>query len=547
MKRHVLIVVLLLCWNSVALASISTEINRSSIQLGEMFRLVLTIDYPEAGGAPDLSPLQKDFTIVGTERSTAYTIVNGETHSVHQWIVLLMAKTTGTFVVPSIRIGTLESTAGKIEVTAVKVRTTTGDEESSPQGEVMLKTEVDSAKSYINQQLIYTVKLYNSQRLLDAEYQPPRVDDALLIPLGDGHRTQTVLNGHGYTVEEQQYAIFPQKSGDLRIKSPSFKAVVYEAVPRQINVHDKTRVVKVMPIPANHTGQYWLPAKQVALTETYDKPSLTMNQGSALVRTVTLQAAGVPAQLLPPLDFSSRSDFSIYPEKPDLKNTARQQELIGRVDVKVTYILNKDGHITIPALHVSWFNTDTGQEEIASLPERVLDIIATEPPPPKVPTTAVKNAHTATPVLSTGSRPRIKANGFIVWMMIGFGLAILVIGAFGYFCRGSLVKRRVKRLALKTLRDACSSNDPQKTHEALLHWARVQWPEMEFLNLNQLAKMVHDRLLKKQVIILMEALYRQEKHSVWRGDELWRRVSTYKRPGLIKTHKNSGLPPINPT
>ncbi len=73
-----------------------------------------------------------------------------------------------------------------------------------------------------------------------------------------------------------------------------------------------------------------------------------MKEGSTLIRTFTLQAAGIPAQLLPSLQFNSKAQFSSYPEKPELRNMTRQQDVVGRADIKVTYLLNKSGQITIP-------------------------------------------------------------------------------------------------------------------------------------------------------------------------------------------------------
>lgn len=63
----------------------------------------------------------------------------------------------------------------------------------------------------MNQQIIYKVTLYNSKHLLDADYQGPQVENALLIPLGQEKRYQTQKNNINYLVEEQNYAIFPQK------------------------------------------------------------------------------------------------------------------------------------------------------------------------------------------------------------------------------------------------------------------------------------------------------------------------------------------------
>ncbi len=547
--RRYLVIVILMCWHLVAMAAISTEVSRTSVQLGEMFRLVFTLDGPQTGSIPDLTPLQENFTIVGTERSTAYNITNGQTHSVNQWIVLLTPKKTGMLFIPSIQIGQHQTTATSIDVKDVAT-VTLDDEGSAPQQEVMLKTELSQGSVFVNQQLIYTVKLYNSQRLLDAEFIPPSIEDALLIPLGDGARSQIMQNGHGYTVEEQKYAIFPQKSGDLKIVSPTFNAVILDSIPRQINVHAKASSLKVKPIPSSYKGEHWLPARQVALTEIYDDSTLTMKQGSTLVRTITLQAAGIPAELLPPLVFPKSSEYNIYPEKPAVHNTANQQVVIGRADVKVTYLLNKDGRITIPALQVPWFNTDTGSEEMVTLPARTIEVkMVAGAPRQDTPalSSSIKKTQPVLPERPIATvLPRLKLFGSSWWIVIGIGLALMVPFVVWWFLKRLFVKGHGVRAVLKALRRACVENNPGQAQEALLRWARLQWPTIELLNLQQVAKVARDTLLKKQLSLLSQALYSQERNTAWRGGDLWRSVTVYRRTKPAKSYKNSGLPPINP-
>ena len=48
------------------------------------------------------------------------------------------------------------------------------------------------------------------------------------VPFGGERRYQVNKNGRTYAVEEQQFALFPQKSGDLKIKPPVFNALVYD-------------------------------------------------------------------------------------------------------------------------------------------------------------------------------------------------------------------------------------------------------------------------------------------------------------------------------
>lgn len=545
MKRYLLIVILC-CWHMATCAAIHTRIDPSVIRIGDTFRLMITIDAPGPDSVPDLTPLQENFSIVGTERSMAYSFVNGQKQSVNQWIILLSPLKTGTLLVPALQIGQQQSTANSIKVTGDPVATGTlsvPQAGSTPAEEISLKTQVGSGELFINQQLIYTVRLYNSQRLLDAEYQPPRVEDALLVPLGDSRHFETMMNDRNYAVEEQHYAIFPQKSGTLKIIAPSFRALVFDSVPRRVNVKGTTTEITVKPIPSDYKGKYWLPAKQVALTEVYDQTSSTMTQGSTLIRTVTLQAAGVPAQLLPTLEFNSTPQFNCYPEKPELRNTAKQQELIGRADIKTTYLLNKAGQITIPALQVRWFNTETGKAETASLPARTIQITAkgniqpspTQPPPPAV----LPTKHLDKLVIE-------KSNYLAWWIAGGFALAWLVTLGLWWRHKTTATKHKSKRLILKQLRHACHDNYPAQAQTLLLEWAALQWPNNAPLNLQHLAKLVHDSALKKQLTLLSQALYSQEKNRQWQGETLWQNLITYLRKKPTTKSKGNSLPPINP-
>ncbi len=545
MKRFILMVILL-CWHVMCVAAIATQVNRTSVQVGEMFRVMFTLDEPHRRETPDLSPLQQDFTIVGTERSVAYSVVNGQSHSVNQWVLSLTAKRTGKLVIPSIQIGQQQTMATSIDVIATAPMTEEAPDDSAPQPDVMLKTDLSANTAFVNQQLTYTVKLYNSQRLLDAEYIPPHVEDALLIPLGNGVRSQTIMNGQGYTVEEQQYAIFPQKSGELHIVAPTFNAVVVDSMPRRINVHAKAKRVTVKPIPSTYSGKYWFPAKQVSLTEVYDDLSVTLDQGSTLVRTITLQAAGIPAELLPPLTFPSSEEYNAYPEKPALRNTSNQHVVVGRMDIKVTYLLNKSGLVTLPALQVRWFNTDKGHEDVVSLPARALDIKAL----------AGRSSKKATPH-SANIKKKVQASSaesFLstlafremgTWFALILGL-LGVIFLVGWGGRSFFLKGHPLRQALQKLRHACVNNHPLEAQNALLQWARVQWPEARVLNLYQLAKLTRDTPLKKQLSLLSQALYSQESHVSWQGRALWRSVMAFRQARPAKTRKGNGLPPINP-
>ena len=377
MKRYLLILITLFA-PTIASATINIQITPDNARPGETIRLIFTQkNTAQSQGNPDLTPLQKEFTLIGTEHSLSYSAYNGVATSENQWVVLLIPKKTGTLTIPSIKIGHEYSPEKQVTILSSSAKIPVENDSIEPLEEhsaVTLESQVDVEKPLINQQIIYTVKLATNQSLLEAQYQPPHVDNALLIPLGEGRRYQTTTDGQEYNVDEQRYAIFPQKSGPLNIIPPKLSAVIYKTTPERIQAEGKDIQLMVKPAPQTDANNPWLPAKQLSITEQYDSSETTLKQGSTLVRKITVQAMGVPAELLPAMPFPDSPQYSVYPEKPDTRNVLRHQELVGTTTVAVTYILNQVGDITLPSIKLPWYNTQTGHNELASLPNHELKI-----------------------------------------------------------------------------------------------------------------------------------------------------------------------------
>lgn len=562
MNKLIMAIALSVC-TLVAQADVQVQIDPSPVTVDATFQLTLTQAGSQAAGVPDLRILQKDFLILGTARQVSYSVVNGQSSMSNQWVITLKPLRSGVLSIPAITIGKEQSNPMTINVeTAASKQTTVQNNipvstDLNKQG-LALKTSVDLTKPYVNQEIIYTVKLYNSKRLLDAEYQPPKAEDALIIPLGDAKRYQTFQNSTNYVVEEQKYAVFPQKSGTLTISSPAFTALVYDFNPQRITARDKALSVAVQPIPKQFQNKTWLPAKEVRLSEQYENASQSLSQGSTLVRTITLEGLGIPAQLLPNLTFSADDNFSVYPEKGTDRNQVRQGELSGSTEFKVTYLFNKAGSITLPEVRVEWFNTQTGTAEVTLLAPRSIKITAAPEPqnntspnnlvnrPPAAVTPAPEIAADTTSVHPLAPAPI----NYWPWLIAGFfacaWLSTIALGRWSK--RSRAASRTAYKQALKQLKNACASACPQEARNALLRWAALHWPDASLLSLNELTQLVHDVPLKKQIHILSQVLYKKEGKALWRGDELFNAVHALKKPAVVAAgnKKNTVLPPINP-
>ncbi|MGL5742295.1 MAG: BatD family protein [Legionella sp.] len=547
MKR-IIIIGFFCLFSALANATLQVQVEPYQVSIDESFRLILTQDTLQNGGIPDLTPLQQDFQILGTSRRMNYSVVNGQSQSSSEWVITLKAQKEGKLTIPSIKMGRDHSSPTTIEVTTGATSQNAADNSNQRQ-DIYLTVAVNKKNPYVNQQVIYKVTLYNSKHLLDADYKGPQVENALLVPLGDAKRYQTQQNGINYLVEEQNYAVFPQKSGPLKIKSPVFTALIYDFNPERVKVKDEPINLEVQPIPKEYSGNEWLPAQDVKLTEQYENNEQTITQGNTLIRTVTLEGVGIPAQLLPTLHFADSEGVNVYPEKGKEENRVTQGEIIGRMEMKVTYLFNKAGKITIPELKLTWFNTETGKEEHATLPAKTFEVTPSTTTP-AASTNQKKNTQNqyvpeSSQKAPVSNPPEQTDHGWLVAALFACAwlLTIILWASQKYFKNTG--KSRYKA-ALKRLYKACMQGNPESSRDTLLKWASLYWPDAPILNLTELTSLSTDASFKKQVQILSQVLYKSQERTLWRGDELWRSIQQLKKTQRRKKETSNVLPPINP-
>lgn len=536
---------LLIClFSLLAHAEIEVQVDPSQISKGESFQLRLTQESLQDNGVPNLTILQKEFIILGTAKNVSYSVINGQSHSSTQWVITLQPLKTGILTIPSIKVGTEQTNPITINVTQGK-QIIYSRAESKSEDDVQLIARVENNKPYVNQQVIYKVALYNRKRLLDAEYQEPQVSDALLIPLGNAKRYQTTKNNKEYIVEEQSYAIYPQKSGNIKINSPVFSALVYDLNPQRIKAQDKAINLKVQTIPSTYKGADWLPARQVSLLEKYESTKQTLAQGSTLVRTITIEGVGVPAQLMPSLQFDESKDFNVYVEKGKEHNQVTQGQITGSLSLKVTYLFKESGNVTIPEVKLPWFNTSTGKEEHAILPPRSIEIT---PSAAAVPSTPQGSAIKTTMSGSTQTTAPTTNNSWPWLIALLFALAWVITLLLWFWQKYSRASGKGKyKKALEELNQSCAECNPIKARDALLNWASLHWPDAPMLNLSDVSKLVRDVHLKKQLHQLAQVLYKNNEKVLWRGDELARSIQAISKAKNKSRHKTKrALPPINP-
>ena len=178
---------LLLCMPAVA--EVRAHLDRDRVYVGDPVTLVIESSGASSGD-PDLSPLKKDFRILGTATSTQFSFVNGRTSNRTTWTVQLGPLQLGKLRIPPIQVGAEQTAALELEVTEVP------EQVSAQQSEhLFLEAEVDIGDhAYVQQQIPYTLRFYSDDTVVSGELRAPQPKDALIRHLGNDRHYNVTRN-----------------------------------------------------------------------------------------------------------------------------------------------------------------------------------------------------------------------------------------------------------------------------------------------------------------------------------------------------------------
>lgn len=487
-----------------AAAEIVATVDRNVVRINESLRLTFEADGDT--GEPDFSPLRKDFEILDQSSSQNLSIVNGRTSRTYVWELVLMATKPGRFQIPPIEFGS--DSSQRIDIT---VQQGSAAIEDKP---ILLDVEVDVEQPYVQQQVVFTIRLSRAVEVSSASLSELTVEgvDAIVERLGEDRSFQMVRSGRRWLIVERKYVVFPQQSGHMTIPPLQFKGQVVtrrsnsafsifnQAVGRPVVLRSASVTLPVREPPASLAGN-WLPAKHIELQESWPQKS-EIKVGEPITRSLSMRAEGLSAAQLPEFGTALPDGLRAYPEGAKLENTATDSGLMGTRIETMAMIPTEAGTVTLPEIQLAWWNVDKQQPEIATLPARTFEAIENAPvqpaPRPAVPvpekdalTVAVADGEGAVEAAADAA-----AAAWWPWLSLSFGIAWVLTLALWLYDRS--VRRRAPsaddrderadpRRALKDLRSACQSNQAELARDALLEWGTALWPEVPPRSLGQLA------------------------------------------------------------
>ena len=516
----------LLCSHS--WASLTATADRTIIDSNETLQLLVRLDSQALMGEPDFSVIESDFEILSTSRQQQYSRVNGQTQSYTDWNLLLAPKRIGRLLVPSIKYK--KDISNAIEITVRKA--TAASAAGQP---VYTETLVDKSEVYIQEQLLLTHRLYTSVRLSDLGLDPLKVDDALMQKVSETQFQKNVA-GKNYQVVEIIYALFPQASGKLQIPALRFSAYEtsnnryggFSARGNRIIRNTDAKTIDVMTRPAHIDIDNWMPANSIRLEQQWSSPLDQLKVGEPVTRNISITASGLTGAQIMPLSLSESDDYKVYPDQPQLGDSADAAGVTGIRRESFALVPNRPGEITVPAVSVRWWNSRKQRMQTATLDAVTLQVAAAEVsamnPYNSAPTAAV-GANSliieATPEAPKSLMAELRSSLALQLSVAGNALLLvllLVLLLFVWLGRSSKAAPRrdlsglnSARLELKQLltniERAARKSDLVPLRDSLLAWGRCIFPQQKIKTLAEIAALLDHGQLQQQFDLLDQALY----------------------------------------
>ncbi|MBT8097871.1 MAG: protein BatD [Woeseia sp.] len=529
------------------LAAVVASVDRDQVELNESFTYKVTVD-TAIDVEPDVSALEKDFYVGTRSQLSNTTIVNGQISRSRTWTYVLMAKQDGMIEIPAIEVAGESSNTVPIIVKPVS---------SAAPGEadIFVTAEVDFAESYVQAQVLYTLKVYRAVATRQPRLSDPEVSgvDVLVELAGDERSYDALLDGKAYNVVERVYALFPQESGELRIAPVRFEARVLRdgRITGRKVFRSEAATVSVQPIPpapAAYPDAAWLPARQVGLSEDWSRDVIELPAGEPITRHVTVTALGQLSTQIPAIEPAQSAALKLYPDKPELKDSAVSQGILAERSEQYALIGVQPGPVELPAVELPWWDITANEWKIAELPARTLSILPSNEAQPQQPTPAA----TAVP-----AETRYVDDPF--WRRVSEGLALLwLITICGWWFSTRQPRREIARVEpevplhkqqarlIKKARKGARERDADAVKQALLEWAKLEWPNNAPRSVGSIANRVAAPL-REELLALSAASYGPARDANWDGttlDKALRNVS------IVSATANDAakevLPPLMP-
>ena len=419
--------------------------------------------------------------------------------------------------------------------------------------EPVLRTKLDPPTTVVGQQVTLTIDILAPNYMT----KPPELPDFQLhnaiTRQGSTVNQSEQRNGTTFAGVRVEFLIYPQEPGRYAVP-PQEITITYAAAPpetRKAVVATPALAFEATIPDAAQTLDPFIAASRLTVHQELKPSSDRLKVGDSVIRTVTIDAEGVPAVLLPALSFGSIKGAERYPAQPEFqdKYDSRSGALVSRRTDRMTYMLQKAGELDLPEIEIGWWNVRDGKVEHAR-------VEAVRLPVAENPAVAVRGRNA--PQVSPRRLMLLLADH--LWLALAIAALLLAAAwlapkAIAALRRRASLRResyrRSEAFAFSNFRAAARRGDAAKTYFALLDWIPHLGSSERTAGLHAFRIAAGDPELDAEVAHIERQLFGDPAHAGhrWTARRLANRVAAARkrlRDAATSGERSPPLPALNP-
>lgn len=535
-----------------AAQDLTATLDRSTIFEGETVLLRIDLLNPVQDAAPDYSPLNQDFRVLDTGTNSSLEMTNGRRRLLVQHNVLLEPRRSGEIVVPSLTVG--QQKTSPLTITVME----RPDGSRAPDQDVYIEVEVQPENPYVHAQIRFTVRLFHAPPITEGSLTPDAWPEGVVVErIGEDQTYQTRIGDARYRVIERRYALFPERSGELRLPEVRFRGRVADpgsgrtslfSRGRRVSVQSNPVSIEVRPQPADFGAANWIPAAGFEITEVWPDGEPRFVQGEPVTRTLVVKARGLLAAQLPEIRLPEIDALKVYPDQATTRTHADDGWAVAQREQKFALVPTRSGSLTLPEIRVPWWDTEADARREFVIPARQVQVLpgSAALDPPQAPSL------TGSPELAGQSGESLARPG-LLWpaLALVFALLWLVTLVLWWRSRQPGVERQSSPPVTdpkwrRALKEACDGNDPRAAARAVTGLVAAESGQ-PVRTLAQAARWLNDDGLVRALHDLDRHLYRDPTEP-WDAGALRQAADRLllRRPDGRAGDAPQALPPLYP-
>jgi len=351
-----------------------------------------------------------------------------------------------------------------------------------------------------------------------AQFDLPQLPGVLLLKIGAPVLGTCTGDSGNCFVQTHEFALFAQRAGPLDLPPIAVRFASRERFDGPaLETQGKTTPVRIVVQrpPGSEGLAFVATTPELAVSESWDPDPAQARVGTVLTRRIVQRASDLPAMALSPPPAATVTGVRIYVAEPQARDRLERGEFLGERQDTLSYLLQRPGRVTLPAIDYLWWNPDTATLDRATLPALAIEV------------------QPADGSIAAGRRAQAR----LWWLAAALAVLSLALLQRGRAARWRVRVAEPERHARRALRRACARDDAQSAWTAWERWLACREGAIPA-----------EAALRAEATVLEACLFGRTAPQPWQGAALLRALDAELRaarraPG---TPQPSALPPLNP-